>query len=189
MPDPCVGAGGQVFLQKWRWARADFRAPRVRVARSAPGKGPRWGGQEEARAGTRQCCSGRAGGKGKRRGAQRSRVMATAAAPTGLRCVPSFTPTLQAPPLSRSVTESFFPPRLFAPGAGSHWPEGNTWGRGPRWSLGRGGAGRRFAGPARGGRGFRAERRGGREKVGRSRGRGGGAGRGWRCGASAGSST
>nr|XP_044620949.1 uncharacterized protein LOC123282972 [Equus asinus] len=42
--------------------------------------------------------------------------MATAAAPACLRCVPSFSPTLQAPPLSRSVTKSSFSPRPFAPG-------------------------------------------------------------------------
>lgn len=56
------------------------------------------------------------GGKRARaKGSQCSRVMATAAAPACLRCVPSFSPTLQAPPLSRSVTKPFFPPRPFSP--------------------------------------------------------------------------
>lgn len=59
------------------------------------------------------------GEKGAReRGPRCSRVMATAAAPACLRCVPSFCPTLQAPPPPPSVTKSSFPPRPLEPGLG-----------------------------------------------------------------------
>ena len=74
--------------------------------------------------------------KGKERGSQCSRVMATATAPACLRRVPSFSTTLQAPPLSRSVRSRPILPAPSRPGADSYWPGRNTCGRGPRWNSG-----------------------------------------------------
>lgn len=160
-PDPSVG-WGQVFPKKWRWARADSRAPRARVAESAPGKGPRWGSQEQAGAGTRQCrCSGWARGKGL---GERGTALTGHGDGSGSDLPPlrPFVPSDVAGPAPFSQRNGVVlssPPlrarRRLQLGSKNHVGPRATLDSGP--VRGGGSRGRRLAGPARGGRGFRAE--------------------------------
>lgn len=128
---PAPNTGG---LRKWRRAEG----LRFRLGREAAGERSLKTLPPGEAEGAHRPALGRAGQRGRKekgerkKGSRHSRVMATAAAPTCLRCVPSFGPTLQAPPPPRDDTESSpssrpcTPGRRLSLGRGKHVERGAT---------------------------------------------------------------